>query len=82
MGKCSTCAGRYGDVAGPRSLGFRLRKSVDVKVYWSDVLPDLAIVFALDLYDVAVWGGSLVNYDSGDVFLLCFGGETVPFGLS
>ena len=70
---CSTCVGRLGDAAGLRGLGFRLGKSVDVKVYWPDVLPGPAIVFALGLYDVAAQGGSLVDYESGDVLILCWG---------
>ena len=68
-------AGGLGDAAGLGSLGFRLGKSADVKVYWPDVLPGPAVAFALGLYDVNVWGRSLVSYGSGDVLILCWGEE-------
>ena len=71
VGKCSTCGLRLGDVAGLRGLGFRLGKSVDIKVYWPDVLPGPVIAFTFSLYDIAVWDRSLVNYGSRVVLILC-----------
>ena len=36
------------------------------------MLPGPAIAFALGLYDVAAWGGGLVNFGSRDVVLHCW----------
>ena len=44
----------------------------DVEVDRSGVLPVPVVTFVLGLYDVAVWGGSLVDDGSGDVFVLCW----------
>ena len=77
MGKCSIWQGRFWNAAGLGGLGFRLGKGFfeDVEVYRSDVLPGLAVSFALGLCIVTVWGRSSVNDGSRDVLILCRGEE-------
>ena len=76
MGKCVRFGTRLGDAVGLWVLtGGRGEWLDDVEVDRSGMLPGHAVRFALGLYDVAAWGRSLVDDDSGDVFILCWGQE-------
>ena len=55
-----------GYVAGLWDFGCRLR---EVDINWSGMLSDSAIAFALGLYDVTAWVGSLFDNGAGYVFI-------------
>ena len=58
LGKCFGIRVWLGYVAGFRGFGCRLR---DVEVNGPGMLPGPVLLFALGLYDVTVWGGSLFD---------------------
>ena len=69
MGKCSTCGGRLGDMAGLRGWDLGWGRVWMLKVYWPDVLPGPAIAFALGLYDIAALAEAMSTIVLGTVLL-------------